>query len=138
MEIAKSIKLLTVFLVLSAFVFSIAYSLRSVETIYHFQTKTALCPQSEMETGCPLFSQHISSAQGFLGNAVVPELRMTLLILFVLSLLAIGALHTIFKKHLNNFSQDIRLRLYALQTGTTIFSYLQLAFAKGILNPKIY
>lgn len=136
--IANFIKSLAIFLTLFALVFNVAYSWRSVETVYHFQTKTALCPQSEMETGCLLFSQHISSAQGFLGNAVVPESRMTLLILFVLSLLAIGALHTIFKKHLNNFSQDIRLRLYALQTGTTIFSYLQLAFAKGILNPKIY
>lgn len=138
-EIAKPIKLLTVFLVLFAFVFSIAYSWRSMETIYHFQTKTALCPQSEMQTGCPMISKHLATVQGFLGNAVAPESRMALLILFVLSLLAIALLHVIFKRHLQSFSQNIRLCLYVLQrTALSIFSYLQLAFARGILNPKIY
>lgn len=138
-EIAKPIKLLTVFLVLSAFVFSVAYSWRSVETIYHFQTKTALCPQSEMQTGCPTFSKHISSIQGVFGNTVTPQPRMNFLVLFVLSLLLIASLHTIFKRYLQSFSQNIRLCLYVLRrTALSVVSYLQLAFARGILNPKIY
>lgn len=138
-EIAKPIKFLTAFLVLFAFVFSIAYSWRSVETIYHFQTKTALCSQSEVQTGCPAISKHLGAIQGFLGNAVTPGSRMNLLVLFVLSLLVIASLRVLFKRHLQNFAQNIRLRLYVLRrTVLSVFSYLQLAFARGILNPKIY
>ena len=138
MEIAKSIKFLTVFLMLFAFIFSIAGSWGSVETIYHFQTKTAPCPASEAQTGCPLLSEHVSSWQEMF-ITTLPDTRTALSMLFILSLLVIfAALGSHFKKQLQNQADLVKQFFYRQNPELSLFNYLKLAFARGILNPKIY
>lgn len=134
-EIAKFIKFSTVFLLFSAFIFSIAYSQGSMETIYHFKTQTAQCPVSEAQTGCPTISGHISSLQIFL--TTLPDTRI---ILSVLLMLLAGALLA-FKVYPRKQAHDLISigRLYHTQNlELPLFNHLKLAFAQGILNPKIY
>lgn len=136
MEIAKSIKLFTVFLVFSAFVFSIVYSWGSMETIYHFKTQTAECPASEAQTGCPTISEHISSLQILV--TTLPDTRVILSALLILLLTAFVVFGLYFRKQHHN--QLIPAgRLYYIQNPElSLFNHLKLALAQGILNPKIY
>ena len=135
-EIAKFIKFSTVFLLFSAFIFSIAYSQGSMETIYHFKTQTAQCPASEAQTGCPTISEHIGSLQFFV--TTLPDTRVFLSALLVLLLAAFVASGLCFGKQRPN--QLISAgRLYNTQNPELpLFNHLKLAFAQGILNPKIY
>ena len=135
MEIAKVIKYFTVFLLFSAFIFSIAYSQGSMETIYHFKTQTAQCPASEAQTGCPTISEHISSLQILL--TTLPDTRT---ILSLLLMLLVGAFLA-FRSYPRKQHHDLVSikRLYNTQNPEIpLFNHLKLAFAQGILNPKIY
>lgn len=136
MGIAKHIKLLAFFLVLITFAFSIAYFWGSVETIYHFKTQTAQCPASEAQTGCPTISEHISSLQILV--TTLPDTRVILSALLILLLTAFVASGLHFRKQRHN--QLISAgRLYYIQNPElSLFNHLKLAFAQGILNPKIY
>ena len=137
-DLAKSIKFLVVFLIFSAFIFSVAFSWGSIESIYHFKTQTALCPPNEIQLGCPLILEHITSIQELFMAATL-DTRTAFLILFILSLLAwltrIG-LH--FRKRIQRRSAQIQKFFYSKNLELPLFNSLRLAFARGILNPKIY
>ncbi len=136
MEIARSTKFFTVFLLFSAFIFSIAYSQGSMETIYHFKTQTAQCPASEAQTGCPTVSEHISSLQILL--TTLPDTRT---ILSVVLLMLLMGTFLVLGTHLRKQRHNLIPigRLYHMQNPElSLFNHLKLAFAQGILNPKIY
>lgn len=134
MGIAKFIKFLVILLVFSAFVFSVAYSWGSVETIYHFKTQTAQCPVSEAQTGCPTISEHISSLQMLV--TTLPDTRTILSVLFIL--LAVAVLGSYFIKQPNVRLAPIGRLFHIKNPELSLFNYLKIAFARGILNPKIY
>ncbi len=134
MGIAKHIKSLAFFLVLITFVISIACSWGSVETIYHFKTQTTQCPISEAQTGCPTVYEHISSLQ--ILATTLPNVSTVISLLFILLLVVV------FGSGLRNKS-DIQGtsigHVYNIQNPElSLFNHLKLAFAQGILNPKIY
>ena len=136
MGIVKSIKFFAVFLAFSAFVFSIAYSWGSMETIYHFKTQTAKCPASEAQTGCPTISEHISSLQ--ILATTLPDTRVILSALLILLLTAFVASGLHVRKQRHN-QLILAGRLYYIQNPElSLFNHLKLALAQGILNPKIY
>lgn len=138
LDFAKSIKFMVIFLIFSAFIFNGAYSWKSVEIIYHLQTKTALCPQDEMQTGCPLISEHISSVQGMFAN-VLPETRSAFLILLISLLLVFFAtLRSQFRRQWRDPALSLKLLSLLRNPELPLFNHLRLAFARGILNPKAY
>lgn len=134
MGIAKFVKISTVFLLLSTFVFSVAYSQGSMETIYHFKTQTAKCPASEAQTGCPTISEHISSLQILL--TTLPDTRTILSVLLILLMGAFLVLRAYLKKQRHDLMPIGRF-YHTQNPELPLFNYLKLAFAQGILNPKI-
>lgn len=137
-NLTKSVKFLIVFLVLFAFIFSIVVSWMSVETTYHVQTNTAPCSQGETQTGCSQTFQHIDFLRGLFASTLL-EARAALLMQFIIFLLAIFTVFwSRFRKERHDQLVSSR-RFFHFKNPELLFcDHLKLAFARGILNPKIY
>ncbi len=110
----------------------------SIETVYHFQSQTPQCPVSEMQMGCLTFSEHLSSLTSFL-LAVVPSTTGSFIAFLLFSLFTAVFLKGSFSKISSQINNELRYVYYFRNNPSLhLFDYLKMAFARGILNPKIF
>lgn len=133
------LKLITTALVCAGIFTIFIFQWDSVETIYHFQSQTPQCPVSEMQMGCSTFSEHLSSLTNFL-LAVIPNTTGSFLaFLLFLVFTAVFLKGTFGRTTSSPINNELR-SLYYFRNNPSLhlFDYLKMAFARGILNPKIF
>ncbi len=131
-------RFLAVFLALSALTFSVSCSRKAPATAYHTQEQPGFSLHSDTRADCPMSSERIYSIQDLFTSSL-PETDPILSILLVLSATAASvAIGT----HLPVGSYDRHAstvgRALFRDPESFLFDRLKLAFARGILNPKIH
>jgi hypothetical protein len=134
----KIAKLIIAALVCVGILAIVVFQWTSIETIYHFQTQTEQCPVSEAQTGCSTLAEHMSSANSILVS-VLPSTTSSFLVFLLLLAFTAVFLNRIFGNTAPKKNEEPRYLYYTRDNpDLALFDHLKLAFARGILNPKIY
>lgn len=137
MNISRSLKLLTVFLALFAFAFSLVCSWKLSLSMSSMREAQGSCLQAGSQAGCPLLSDQSMLVQDVF-SAALPETSLLLMAFFLLAALAL--LSTKNTRAADAFSDSFLGGIphrHFRNPAIFLFNHLRLAFAQGILNPKI-
>lgn len=137
MNIHRSLKLLAVSLSLFAFAFSLVCSWKLSLSTDFMKATPGSCLQASSQAGCPMLSDQAILVQDIF-SAALPETPLLLVALFLLAALALRSAKTPHGTDVffELFPTDIPDRHFQ-DPKIFLFNPLRIAFARGILNPKI-
>lgn len=137
MNIPRPLKFLAVFLALFGFAFSLACSWKLSLLADSTREARESCLEAGSRAGCPvLFDQAILVQDIF--SSALPDISLFLLASFLLAALTILSAKNARAKRAFSASLSIGIPDRHFQDPAIfLFNHLRLAFAQGILNPKI-